>query len=95
MSTVTAALSRAAARFGPRVFLDFTGELHTYSEIHEASNRLARGLVALGIRRGDTVATILDNNLHAVLAMVCHQQGRSHQRPVNTAYKGEFLQVIS
>lgn len=89
--TVTAALSRAAARFGPRVFLDFTGELHTYSEIHEQSNRLARGLVALGIRKGDTVATILDNNLHAVLAWFAINKAGAISVPVNTAYKGEFL----
>ena len=49
-NTVTAALARAAARFGPRIFLDFSGTTYSYSDIDRQSTRLARGLLDLGIR---------------------------------------------
>ena len=89
--TVTAALARSAKRFGPRIFLDFTGQLHSYAEIHAESTRLARGLISLGVGKGDTVATVLDNNLHAVLAWFAINKAGATSVPVNTAYKGEFL----
>ena len=89
--TVTAALARSAARFGPRVFLDFSGETYTYADVDRESTRLARGLMGLGVRKGDTVASILDNNLEAVLSWFAINKAGAISVPVNTAYKGEFL----
>src|ERR1700730_11208545 len=89
--TVTAALARAAARFGPRIFLDFSGTTYSYSDIDRQSTRLARGLLDLGVRKGDAVASILDNNLEAVLCWFAINKAGAISVPVNTAYKGEFL----
>ena len=89
--TVTGALARAAAEFGPRIFLDFSGETYTYADIDRESTRLARGLAGLGVRKGDAVASILDNNLHAVLSWFAINKAGGVSVPVNTAYKGEFL----
>jgi crotonobetaine/carnitine-CoA ligase len=89
--TVTAALAKSAARFATRVFLDFSGDLYTYADIDTESTRLAHGLIDLGVCKGDTVATILDNNLHAVLAWFAINKAGAISVPVNTAYKGEFL----
>ena len=89
--TVTAALARSAARFGPRVFLDFSGATYTYADVDGESSRLARGLIELGVRKGDAVATILDNNLEAVLSWFAINKAGAISVPVNTAYKGEFL----
>jgi len=90
-NTVTAALARAAARFGPRIFLDFSGTTYSYSDIDLQSTRLARGLLDLGVRKGDAVASILDNNLEAVLCWFAINKAGAISVPVNTAYKGEFL----
>jgi carnitine-CoA ligase len=90
-NTVTAALARAAARFGPRIFLDFSGTTYSYSDIDRQSTCLARGLLELGVRKGDTVASILDNNLEAVLCWFAINKAGAISVPVNTAYKGEFL----
>ena len=84
--TVTAALAKASARFATRVFLDFSGDLYTYGAIDTESTRLAHGLIDLGVRKGDTVATILDNNLHAVLAWFAINKAGAISVPVNTAY---------
>ncbi len=89
--TVTGALARAVTDFGDRTFLDFTGDLYSYADIDRESTRLARGLVALGVRKGDAVASILDNNLHAVLSWFAINKAGGISVPVNTAYKGEFL----
>jgi carnitine-CoA ligase len=89
--TVTAALTRAAERFGPRVFLDFSGHTYTYAEVDRQSTQLARGLIDLGIGKGDTVASVLDNNLEAVLSWFAINKAGGISVPVNTAYKGEFL----
>lgn len=89
--TVTAALSRAATLYTDRIFLDFTGDTYTYGQVNEAADRLARGLVALGVRKGDRVASILDNNFNAVIAWFAINKAGAISVPVNTAYKGEFL----
>jgi carnitine-CoA ligase len=89
--TVTAALARSVAAHGSRVFLDFSGDQYSYADIDRESTRLARGLIALGVRRGDSVASILDNNLHAVLSWFAINKAGAISVPVNTAYKGEFL----
>jgi crotonobetaine/carnitine-CoA ligase len=89
--TVTAALARSVAAHGSRVFLDFSGDRYSYADIDRESTRLARGLIALGITRGDAVASILDNNLHAVLSWFAINKAGAISVPVNTAYKGEFL----
>jgi carnitine-CoA ligase len=89
--TVTAALARSVATHGSRMFLDFSGDHYSYADIERESTRLARGLIALGISRGDAVASILDNNLHAVLSWFAINKAGAISVPVNTAYKGEFL----
>src|SRR6202048_4049774 len=89
--TVTAALARSVAAHGSRVFLDFSGDHYSYADIDRESTRLARGLIALGVRKGDAVASILDNNLHAVLSWFAINKAGAISVPVNTAYKGEFL----
>ena len=89
--TVTAALARAAERFGASIFLDFSGHTYTYAEVDRLSTQLARGLIELGVRKGDTVASVLDNNLEAVLSWFAINKAGGISVPVNTAYKGEFL----
>src|SRR6202046_2154636 len=89
--TVTAALARSSAQFGGRVFLDFTGDSYTYTDIDRESTRLARSLQQLGVNKGDTVASVLDNNVHAVLSWFAINKAGAVSVPVNTAYKGEFL----
>lgn len=89
--TITSVLRRAAAETPNGVFLDFQGEMHSYGEVARASARLAHGLVALGVQPGETVVSLLDNNLDAVIAWFGINLAGAISVPVNTAYKGEFL----
>ena len=89
--TVVSVLARAAAQWPDRPYLDFSGEMHTFGQIEAAARRMAIGLSRLNVRQGDTVATILDNNVDAVVAWFAINRLGAVSVPVNTAYKGEFL----
>lgn len=89
--TVIAALERAVAKHPERVLLDFSGEFHTYGEVDRESTRLAHAFAALGVQPGQTVVTMLDNNVDAVLCWFAINKLCAVSVPINTALKGEFL----
>lgn len=59
--TLHGALDLAAARFGARPLLITDEQTWTYSEMVEWSERIARNLMARGVRSGDKVAVVLGN----------------------------------
>ena len=64
--TVNDVLDRAIASHGDEMFLDFAGESFTYVQAATRVARIAHLLTALGVTKGDTVVTVLDNNIDAV-----------------------------
>ena len=54
--TIGSALAKACERYGNREAMVFENESVTYSQLHEVSGLVARGLLSLGVRRGDAVA---------------------------------------
>ena len=50
-----------AKEYGSNVFLNFEDRKITYDKIHENSNRLANGLLEIGIKKGDHVAIWMGN----------------------------------
>lgn len=89
--TVIDALERAVQAYPDRVLLDFSGDLYTYAEVDRLSTRLAHGLAALGVQPGQTVVTMLDNNVDAVLFWLGVNKLCAVHVPINTALRGEFL----
>jgi crotonobetaine/carnitine-CoA ligase len=89
--TVPDLVADARARYGPRPYLDFSGEVFTYDEIWDRSCRVASGLAALGVGRGDTVVALLDSHADAVAVWYGANMLGAIWVPTNTAYKGEFL----
>jgi amino acid adenylation domain-containing protein len=61
---------RVALERGGAPAVAYAGEALTYAELNARANRLARHLVALGVRRGDLVAISLDRGLDLVVAML-------------------------
>src|SRR5688572_16634482 len=55
-TTLGALPERAAQRWGAREALYFRGRRWTFTDLATGVDRVARGLIALGIRRGDKVA---------------------------------------
>ncbi len=89
--TAIAALDRAVASHPDRVLLDFSGDLYTFREVDLLSTKLAHSLASLGVTRGATVVTMLDNNIDAVVCWLAINKLRAVSVPINTALRGEFL----
>jgi len=62
VSTVPELLDRAVKAFADRPALEFRGRRMTYGELGARVDRLARGLLALGLLPGDAVALLLTNS---------------------------------
>ena len=88
---VTDVLERAIAVNPTKPFLDFSGDVYTYEQFGALSDQLAAGLIALGVEPGDTVVSMLDNNLEAVLSWFAINKIGGISVPVNTALRGRFL----
>lgn len=89
--TVTAAFDRAVTHDPAQVFLDFDGDLYTYGDVDARTNAFANELSDLGIGTGDTVATILDNNIDQIVSWLAINKLGAIWVPLNTAYRGDFL----
>ncbi|WP_134323732.1 AMP-binding protein [Cumulibacter soli] len=64
---------------------------YTFAQAHERALRIAGALSALGVRRQDTVAFLLDNSLDATHTWMGITLGGMIEVPINTAYVGDFL----
>lgn len=62
-------LELSAQRTPDKVALISGNTRLTYTEINAACNRLAHGLIAAGVERGDRVAIYLDNSVEAVVSV--------------------------
>lgn len=89
--TINDLLRRAVNDNPERPFLDFLGDIHTVGDIDRNACQLANGLKALGISKGSTVATLLDNSAEAVFIWLAINKLGAVSVPINTAYKGEYL----
>lgn len=90
-NTINDILDAAVDRDGDAPWMDFLGDIYTYRDIQVRAEALAGGLAALGVQPGDRVATILDNNLDAIICLFGITRLGAVSVPVNTAYRGEFL----
>jgi long-chain acyl-CoA synthetase len=68
VSTLPALLDRVVARFGDRPALEFRGHRMSFAELGARVDRLARGLMALGLLPGDAVALLLTNSPAHIIA---------------------------
>ena len=66
---VEAFLEDSAARFPDKTALVAGTARLTYAELDARANRLAHGLIARGVERGDRVAVYLDNSVETVVSM--------------------------
>ena len=72
-------------------YLDVCGTVMSARQVATDADRLAAALVALGLRPGDRVATLLENSPGAVLSWWGILRAGMVAVPINTAYKGTYL----
>jgi acyl-CoA synthetase (AMP-forming)/AMP-acid ligase II len=69
-------LTRSARWFSSRTAVVYKDVRLTYREFNERVNRLANGLVALGLKKGDRVAFLSSNRHHVLESFyACHKAG--------------------
>jgi crotonobetaine/carnitine-CoA ligase len=90
-TTVVAALAERLGNDPDGLYLDFEGIEYSARRMDDESNRLAHALTGLGVRRGDRVASLLENVPEQVVTFFAAVKLGAIAVPINTAYKGEFL----
>ena len=80
---------------GDKAFLQYEeGKAVAYREVNEIANRIANGLLKLGLGKGDKVATFLPNSLETVYLWFGASKAGIIDVPINLANKGDFLSHI-
>jgi crotonobetaine/carnitine-CoA ligase len=87
-------LDDRAERLADKPAVDTVEGKVTYGELRDRVQRLARGLVDLGVAAGDCVATMLDSNLDYVLSWFGIAWAGGVEVPVNTELRGVFLEHV-
>lgn len=87
-------LAERAQRTGNEVFLLFEEQRITYAQLNERVNRVANGLLSLGIKPGDGIAVMMPNRPEWLYVYFATQKIGAYAVPVNTALKGESLTYI-
>lgn len=81
-----------AEDFKDKPFLQYEeGRAVTYGEANGFANRVANGLIRLGVNKGDKVAIFMPNSLEAVYVWFGISKAGAVDVPINLANKGYFL----
>lgn len=83
-----------AHKWGDKIFLYFEDEQYSYRNIDQRSNRLANGLIELGVVKGEKVSLMLPNHPDFIFSWFALAKMGSVVVPVNTALKGDGLAYI-
>jgi crotonobetaine/carnitine-CoA ligase len=80
---------------GDRPFLQFEEEKPiSYREVDEVTNRVANGLINIGVNKGDRIALFLPNSLEMVYSWFGCSKAGAIDVPINLANKGFFLSHV-
>jgi fatty-acyl-CoA synthase len=94
MFTVPDLLDRQADRHGDRTAVVFPGARMTYAELGDSTDRIARGLAALGVVAGDRVAILLTNSLDMYAYVFAALKVGAIAVPVNSRFKSTELRHL-
>lgn len=89
--TLTGMLRSQAELAPERVAITMAGEDFTYGQLLCRSNSIARGLIDLGINRGDVLAIFAENTITHLHAEFAAARIGAIEVMINTAFKGSFL----
>jgi acyl-CoA ligase (AMP-forming) (exosortase A-associated) len=87
-------LELSADRFPDKTALVFGSSRLTYRQVDAECNRFARGLLELGLKRGDRVAVYLENSVEAVVAVFAIMKAGGAFMMINPTTKAEKLAYL-
>jgi amino acid adenylation domain-containing protein len=87
-------LEQSAGRFPDKTFLVCGADRWSFAAIEAAANRLAHGLLAEGVERGDRVAVFLENSSEAVVAIFAILKAGAVFMMVNPTTKADKLKYM-
>ena len=81
---------------GDKPFLSFAKNeaAASYAGIDDLSDRMAAGLAAIGVQRGDRVMVMMGNRLEFVVTWFALNKLGAFHAPINTDYRGDFLEHL-
>jgi len=92
--TVIDVLDESVERYSLKVALIFKNHEWTYEELNHQVNKLAKGLVKLGIKKGDHISIWLPNSFEWVICNFATIKAGAVMIPVNTRYKSREVEYI-
>lgn len=95
MISLGAALAREAARQGDRPAVIFNDETLSWRQLHERSNRIARGLIAKGLKQGDYLTIALPNSIGFIEACYAAWKVGAVPQPVSSRLPQSELKAIA
>ena len=90
--TYAAVVARNARERGDATYILFEQQRYSFRDAHLLSNRIANGLLAAGIGKGERVALLLDNSPELVWLYFGLGKIGAVAVPLNTAAKGVLLE---
>jgi len=94
MRTLSQVLSQTAARFPERLVIADGAQRLTYRNLDERVDRVARGLIELGVAKGDKVGLWMPNVPEWIVAYFAVARIGAVVVPMNTRYKSHEVQYI-
>jgi len=94
MQTLSEVLRTAARRYPDRHAIRFQGETITYKELDDKVDQLARGLIELGVEKGDKVGLWMPNVPEWVISYFAIARIGAVVVPMNTRYKPHEVSYI-
>ena len=93
-NTVGAILDEIAGKYPEKEAIVFKNRRITFSELQYQSNRFAKGLIHLGIRKGDKVSVWMNNNPEWIYAWFGSAKAGAVLVSINTRFKNKELEYV-
>jgi fatty-acyl-CoA synthase len=87
-------VDRAAERFGDREALYYEGQRWSFADLKAETDRVAKGLMALGIQPGDKVSLWMPNRPEWIAAMFAVMKIGAILVPINTRFRTADLEYV-
>jgi fatty-acyl-CoA synthase len=89
-----ALLDQAAARFGSREALYYEGQRWSFADLKRETDRVAKGLLALGIQPGEKVSLWMPNRVEWIYGLFAVMKIGAVLVPINTRFRTTDLEYV-